>query len=349
MFWQAYRYILQNMDKKDSHIELLDRFFRGLTSPEEDVQLKSWIKQPDFQQKFSAYYQQCWALAPDTMDKAVQNEMFTELLSQIDASSTTETKVLKTRNRFLRQIGRYAAVACIILAVGSGAYYAGVKRPADDANTEVTMSVSNGQKADIILADGTKVYINSDSRIVYDNTYNKKTRMVSLEGEAYFEVAKNPDKRFIVEAKGMQVEALGTSFNVNAYQNDNKIIASLFSGSVRVSYDRHVAILKPHESVKVDLLNRSFSRYKDESMQNIALWRKNEITFDGEPLEEITHIMSRLYNTTICIEDESLKKVCYIGTIRNNNLENFIDIINLTTPVVYENKGDTVFLRKRVP
>ena len=129
MFWQAYRYILQNMDKKDSHIELLDRFFRGLTSPEEDVQLKSWIKQPDFQQKFSAYYQQCWALAPDTMDKAVQNEMFTELLSQIDASSTTETKVLKTRNRFLRQIGRYAAVACIILAVGSGAYYAGVKRP----------------------------------------------------------------------------------------------------------------------------------------------------------------------------------------------------------------------------
>ena len=84
-------------------------------------------------------------------------------------------------------------------------------------------------------------------------------------------------------------------------------------------------------------------------MQNIALWRKNEITFDGESLEEITNIMSRLYNTTICIEDESLKKVCYIGTIRNNNLENFIDIINLTTPVVYENKGDTVFLRKRVP
>ena len=134
------------MDKKDSHIELLDRFFRGLTSPEEDVQLKSWIKRPDFQQKFSAYYQQCWALAPDTMDKAVQNEMFTELLSQIDASSTTETKVLKTRNRFLRQIGRYAAVACIILAVGSGAYYAGVKRPADDANTEVTMSYPTGRR-----------------------------------------------------------------------------------------------------------------------------------------------------------------------------------------------------------
>ena len=162
------------MDKKDSHIELLERFFRGLTSHKEDVQLKSWIKQPDFQQNFSVYYQQCWALAPDTMDKAVQNEMLTELLSWIDKSSTTEAKVLKTRNRFLRQIGRYAAAACIILAVGSGAYYVGVKRPTDDTNTAVTMSVSNGQRADIILADGTKIYLNSDSRIVYDNAYNKK-------------------------------------------------------------------------------------------------------------------------------------------------------------------------------
>ena len=155
--------------------------------------------------------------------------MFTELLSQIDASSTTETKVLKTRNRFLRQIGRYAAVACIILAVGSGAYYAGVKRPADDANTEVTMSVSNGQKADIILADGTKVYINSDSRIVYDNTYNKKTRMVSLEGEAYFEVAKDKEKPFIVKANGINVQALGTSFNIRAHKDDKSVAVRMYN------------------------------------------------------------------------------------------------------------------------
>ena len=147
----------------------------------------------------------------------------------------------------------------------------------------------------------------------------------------------------------MQVEALGTAFNINAYRDGDKMIASLFSGSVRVSYDDHVAILRPYESVRVDLPSRSFTQYKDESMASIALWRENEISFDGESLEEIAHIMNRLYNTTIHIEDESLKKECYIGTIRNNSLENFIDIINLTTPVVYENKGDTVFLKRRTP
>ena len=312
------------MDKKDSHIELLDRFFRGLTSPEEDVQLKSWIKRPDFQQKFSAYYQQCWALAPDTMDKAVQNEMFTELLSQIDASSTTETKVLKTRNRFLRQIGRYAAVACIILAVGSGAYYAGVKRPADDANTEVTMSVSNGQKADIILADGTKVYINSDSRIVYDNTYNKKTRMVSLEGEAYFEVAKDKEKPFIVKANGINVQALGTSFNIRAHKDDKSVAVILISGKVKVDDGRHEAYMKPNERLVCNLTN--------------------ELAFYGESFEEICTMLTRMYNCKFIFKNEKVKQYTYHGIIKNSSLNNVLEYISQAGGINYKIKSDNTIV-----
>lgn len=290
-------------------------------------------------------FETAWKESPDEMPRDVQERMYRRLSRELDEK---KTKTILLRSRFSWKVWPQIAVACIIIVLGLVNYRMNDKQK-QLSTQNFTVFAEKGQRAFITLPDSTKVWLNSDTKISYPADYGLKERNVTLVGEAYFEVAKNPDKRFIVEAKGMQVEALGTSFNVNAYQNDNKIIASLFSGSVRVSYDRHVAILKPHESVKVDLLNRSFSRYKDESMQNIALWRKNEITFDGESLEEITHIMSRLYNTTICIEDESLKKVCYIGTIRNNNLENFIDIINLTTPVVYENKGDTVFLRKRVP
>lgn len=290
-------------------------------------------------------FETAWKESPDEMPRDVQERMYRRLSRELDEK---KTKTILLRSRFSWKVWPQIAVACIIIVLGLVNYRMNDKQK-QLSTQNFTVLAEKGQRAFITLPDSTKVWLNSDTKISYPADYGLKERNVTLVGEAYFEVAKNPDKRFIVEAKGMQVEALGTSFNVNAYQNDNKIIASLFSGSVRVSYDRHVAILKPHESVKVDLLNRSFSRYKDESMQNIALWRKNEITFDGESLEEITHIMSRLYNTTICIEDESLKKVCYIGTIRNNNLENFIDIINLTTPVVYENKGDTVFLRKRVP
>ena len=326
-------------------IELLHRLIAGTTTEEENRQLMEWFRQCASKEEFFMLFETAWKESPDEMPRDVQERMYRRLSRELDEK---KSKTILLRSRFSWKIWPQIAVACIIIVLGLVNYRMNDKQK-QLSTQNFTVLAEKGQRAFITLPDSTKVWLNSDTKISYPADYGLKERNVTLVGEAYFEVAKNPDKRFIVEAKGMQVEALGTSFNVNAYQNDNKIIASLFSGSVRVSYDRHVAILKPHESVKVDLLNRSFSRYKDESMQNIALWRKNEITFDGESLEEITHIMSRLYNTTICIEDESLKKVCYIGTIRNNNLENFIDIINLTTPVVYENKGDTVFLRKRVP
>lgn len=326
-------------------IELLHRLIAGTTTEEENRQLMEWFRQCASKEEFFMLFETAWKESPDEMPRDVQERMYRRLSRELDEK---KTKTILLRSRFSWKVWPQIAVACIIFVLGLVNYRMNDKQK-QLSTQNFTVLAEKGQRAFITLPDSTKVWLNSDTKISYPADYGLKERNVTLVGEAYFEVAKNPDKRFIVEAKGMQVEALGTSFNVNAYQNDNKIIASLFSGSVRVSYDRHVAILKPHESVKVDLLNRSFSRYKDESMQNIALWRKNEITFDGESLEEITHIMSRLYNTTICIEDESLKKVCYIGTIRNNNLENFIDIINLTTPVVYENKGDTVFLRKRVP
>ena len=326
-------------------IELLHRLIAGTTTEEENRQLMEWFRQCASKEEFFMLFETAWKESPDEMPRDVQERMYRRLSRELDEK---KTKTILLRSRFSWKVWPQIAVACIIIVLGLVNYRMNDKQK-QLSTQNFTVLAEKGQRAFITLPDSTKVWLNSDTKISYPADYGLKERNVTLVGEAYFEVAKNPDKRFIVEAKGMQVEALGTSFNVNAYQNDNKIIASLFSGSVRVSYDRHVAILKPHESVKVDLLNRSFSRYKDESMQNIALWRKNEITFDGESLEEITHIMSRLYDTTICIEDESLKKVCYIGTIRNNNLENFIDIINLTTPVVYENKGDTVFLRKRVP
>ena len=326
-------------------IELLHRLIAGTTTEEENRQLMEWFRQCASKEEFFMLFETAWKESPDEMPRDVQERMYRRLSRELDEK---KTKTILLRSRFSWKVWPQIAVACIIIVLGLVNYRMNDKQK-QLSTQNFTVLAEKGQRAFITLPDSTKVWLNSDTKISYPADYGLKERNVTLVGEAYFEVAKNPDKRFIVEAKGMQVEALGTSFNVNAYQNDNKIIASLFSGSVRVSYDRHVAILKPHESVKVDLLNRSFSRYKDESMQNIALWRKNEITFDGESLEEITHIMSRLYNTTICIEDESLKKVCYIGTIRNNNLENFIDIINLATPVAYENKGDTVFLRKRVP
>ncbi|KKB57606.1 FecR family protein [Parabacteroides gordonii] len=328
-------------------IELLHRLIAGSTTEEENRELMEWFRQCASQEEFFMLFENVWKDSPDEMPRDVQERMYRRLNRDLGEEKKT-IKVIPWHSYFSRKIWQRVAVACIIVVL-SLANYNMFHKQKQLSTQNFTVSAEKGQRAFVTLPDSTKVWLNSDTKISYPADYGMKERNVALMGEAYFEVAKNPDKRFIVETKGMQVEALGTAFNINAYKNDNKIIASLFSGSVRVSYEDHVTILKPHESVKVDLLTRDFFQYEDNTMKDIALWRENEITFDGESLEEIAHIINRLYNTTIYIEDESLKKECYIGTVRNNSLENFIDIINLTTPVVYENKGDTVFLKRRDP
>ena len=251
---------------------------------------------------------------------------------------------MKTRNRFLRQIGRYAAVACIILAVGSGAYYAGVKRPADDANTEVTMSVSNGQKADIILADGTKVYINSDSRIVYDNAYNKKTRIVSLEGEAYFEVAKDKEKPFIVKANGINVQALGTSFNIRAHKNDKSVAVILISGKVKVDDGRHEAYMKPNERLVCNLTNGQFEKSELHPNANNLLWRSNELALYGESFEEICTMLTRMYNCKFIFKNEKAKQYTYHGIIKNGSLNNVLEYISQAGGINYKIESDNTII-----
>lgn len=328
-------------------IELLHRLIAGSTTEEENRQLMEWFRQCASKEEFFMLFKTAWEESSDEMPRDIQERMYRQLNHNLDKEKK-QIKVVSMLPHFSWKIWQRVAVACIIIVLSLVNY--NMNHRQKQLSTQNFMVLAEkGQRAFVTLPDSTKVWLNSDTKISYPADYGMKERNVTLVGEAYFEVAKNPNKRFIVEAKGMQVEALGTAFNINAYRDDNKIIASLFSGSVRVSYNDHVAILKPHESVKVDLLAKSFFQYKDGDMQDIALWRENEITFNGESLEEITRIINRLYNTTIYIEDESLKKECYIGTIRNNSLENFIDIINLTTPVVYEYKGDTVFLKRKTP
>ncbi len=338
MFCRLCGYILQNMEKKDYHIELLDRFFRGLTSPEEDVLLKSWIRQPDFKQRFIAYYQQCWTLAPNTMDKVVQDEILTELLSKIDTPPIIETTFPKIKSSFLYRIGRYAAVVCAALVIGSSAYYIGTNHASNNElkNTPVIMSVSNGQKADIILADGTKVYINSDSKIIYDNSYNKKTRILTLEGEAYFEVAKNEEKPFIVRANGINVQALGTSFNVSAHKKDKSVAVILINGKVKVDNGSHETYMKPNERLVCNLTNGKFEKSELHPNTNYLLWRSNELAFYGESFEEICTILARMYNCKFIFKNEKAKQYTYHGIIKNSSLNNVLEYASRASGIKYK-------------
>ena len=325
-------------------IELLHRLIDGTTTADENRQLMDWFRQTSSKEEFFRLFESAWKDSSEEMPKDIQERMYRRLSRNLDREKKlTATIPLPRRSLKNYWIQITAACAILILCIVN---YTFVNKQKQFSAQNFTVVAEKGQRAYVTLPDSTKVWLNSDTKISYPANYGMKERNVSLDGEAYFEVAKNKEKRFVVEANGMEVEALGTSFNINAYKSDKKIIATLFSGSVRVSYETYKEVLKPYESVNVDLLTHKISLSKDVNREG-ALWRENEIVFDGETLGEIAHIMNRLYNTNIYIEDETLKNECYVGIIRNNSLENFIDIINLTTPITYENKGDTLYLKRK--
>lgn len=331
----------------NTKIALLDRFMRGETSPEEEQQLLTWFREVDSQEDILSFYRQRWhESATKEISEEVQLRMFNQIKYRINAEKTTLLKNNRKQNkRRLLRWGQYAAaiLLCVIVGITSHLY----TRQSMTEMKEYRVEAEKGQRANVTLPDGTKVWLNSHTQIVYTNHYGVKDRVVDLRGEAYFEVAKDKERRFIVKAAGLDVEALGTTFNVKAYQEDDDVIATLFSGSVRATGGKHSVILSPAQQVAFSRENETLVVDNPENIGYSSMWRDNELAFEGETLNEIAIRLNRLYNVQIEFKSEKIKQYRFSGVIKNNSLDNVFEIISLTSPILYESVGDTIILSER--
>lgn len=326
--------------------ELLHRFIKEGTTEEENHLLRQWFEQSTSQEEFYRLFDQLWSESSSDLPKEIQKRIYCKFQNKLKTSKHPPKVKLHRLFPAWQKIAVAVIISALVLSNCLTLDYT-LDSQEQLALQYFTVSAEKGQRAFLTLPDSTKVWLNSDTRISYPANYGLKDRNVLLEGEAFFDVAKEPGKRFIVNANNMKVEALGTTFNINAYNGENNIIVSLFTGSLRVRYNDYSTILNPNESVKAELLSKRILLNRGSDVASAAAWRSNELVFSGESLEEIARIMNRLYNVSVVIEDESIKKETYAGTIHNCNLQNMIDIIGLTTSVTYEYKGDVLYIRKR--
>ena len=206
------------------------------------------------------------------------------------------------------------------------------------------VTVERGQKANITLPDGSKVWLNSESKLTYSPNFNVKSRELQLDGEAYFEVAHNPDKPFIVSCNDISVEALGTAFGVKAYSEDNMISSILMRGKVRVTTPDGEAVLLPNDRISYDKTTRKKNLSSVTNATDFTGWIHNELRFENESLGDIAKTIERIYNVEVKFASENLKKQRYTGTINNNSLENVLNIISLTSPVAFQINNQQVTL-----
>lgn len=209
------------------------------------------------------------------------------------------------------------------------------------------VQTDNSDRSFTQLPDGSRIWLNKGTKIEYNQQFGIRNRNVLLNGEAYFEVAKNKKLAFVVKTKSIDVTALGTSFNVNAYDDGNEVTTTLYTGKVNVqsTLTGYKTILNPFE-VAV------FSKTKDKittyvfSGPDKPVWMEPEFRFDMLPLIDITKQLEHNYNVVFVYRNQKIKHLKFSGTFdRDEKLDEILRVIKINTNIDYAIKNDSVIIK----
>lgn len=201
--------------------------------------------------------------------------------------------------------------------------------------------VDKGERIQIMFQDGTRVYINSDSKLKYPKKFALNTREVFLEGEAYFVVAKNKNRPFIVNLNGPAIQVVGTSFNVQDYPDNKDIVVCLDEGSINLTLPTEKKYpVRPGERLIYNKESNECTISRMENMHRLSMWKQNVIVFKDTPLPEVIKVLNRWYDVDFRIEDERALTYVYTLTSDNTLLEKVLMDLEKIAPVKFDYNED---------
>ncbi|MGE6356223.1 FecR family protein [Flavobacterium sp. NPDC079362] len=210
-----------------------------------------------------------------------------------------------------------------------------------------TLKVPYGKRFKLTLSDGTVVSLNSGTTLRYPEQFGiNGKRNVYLTGEAFFEVAKDKEHPFIVSANQVDVEVLGTKFNVSAYPENPTVNSTLVEGSIQmyeVENKQNVILLKPNQMATWQNNSKKITT-KEVDPAFYSAWTKGELAFKDTPFSTIAKIIQRTYDVEIINENTVLARQNFTGTIKisESSVENILELLKRDTPFNYSIKGNTI-------
>ncbi|ADY51668.1 anti-FecI sigma factor, FecR [Pseudopedobacter saltans DSM 12145] len=210
-----------------------------------------------------------------------------------------------------------------------------------------TISTPNGQLSQINLPDGTKVWLNAESSLKYPVAFIGNKRLVELNGEAYFEVAKNKEKPFVVKAKDSEIKVLGTKFNVSAYSDDNFTKTTLAEGLVSIAKEKTSKLLKPGQQALI-LNNQSAIDITNVDTEEAMAWKNGYFMFNNMDIKTVMTMISRWYDIEVEYQGKTENEV-FIGTVsRFEDIEKLLRTIELTGIVHFKISDNSNKKRRKV-
>lgn len=265
--------------------EILYRFFRGTANSEENKKVREYLETSTENWKEYLY----------------ERKLFDAVL--LNGGFELENKLQKRRmlfHLFMKESIKIAAI--LVFAIGISYLWL---QSADSSETKTVINTLHGQMANVTLPDGTKVWLNSDTRLEFPNTFAKDKREINIDGEAYFEVAHNAKKPFVVHtAKEETVEVLGTKFYVEAYSKTEDFETSLIEGSVRVNAGKSSLVISPFQRA---ILKNGKIEVEEITNLDVYRWREGLICFKNEHFADILKGLEKYYGVKIEISDKDIK------------------------------------------
>ena len=280
--------------------DILYRFFEGHATVDEMKSVKEWAEASEENNRLFR------------RERKLFNAM---VLVGHSKESGILTKENKKKNYFIREFLKIASI--IIITVGVTAALFSIGEDKDDVNIAMqTITVPAGQRVNLDLPDGTNVWLNAGTKMQYPISFMQGKREVILDGEAYFEVAHNEKSPFVVHTHALDVEVLGTKFNVEAYSKRKVFETSLIQGKVRVkSPDNEKVSVTLHPNYKTTLKSGKLVVSKIDDY-NVYRWKEGLYCFKNKPFAEIMQDLERYYDLNIQLDKQGIAKVALTGKFR---------------------------------
>lgn len=326
--------------KKKIHKKLFAKYYWGITNEQERKEiLESHESDEMLKQQWENYHAIKLVTPQPDHDKMTHN---------INQRINQSLKKKEKRSLFSSFIMKYAAAGIITLLASSVLVYLLWYSPvAIDHVAMIEKENPRGQRSELLLPDGSKVWLNAESKITYPEDFKGNNRIVSLEGEAYFDVIKNDKKPFVVKTNRIDIEVIGTGFNVMAYPCDETITTTLVNGKVSVrrldSKTQKVqkAILTPNHQA---IYYKSEDKFVLDRVDVIKFtsWKQGKLIFDNIPFIEMVNVLERWYGTEILLQEDLRYKYHYTLTITDESITEVMNLVKKTTPSVEITKNENV-------
>jgi len=316
-------------------------YFNGQLPPVEEAELINWLNSEERNKAYFLNMKE--SLDPQKMKHPLLKSSFAELQSKLIINQSFRSKDSDQLRLFRISFLRIAAMLAIALISGFSIAYLFIQPKT--SKTEVVWfetHVPRGEKSQLLLPDGSKVWVNSESKIAYPSNFMDGDREIKLTGEAYFEVAKSEGKPFTVKTNDYSVRVLGTKFNVMAYPDFGRTETSLIEGKIEIQKGEQSIPVVPGEIFSYS--DNQFTIIEKNTSQS-ALWKDDIFDFERITFKELVVRLERWYDVEIEIKNAELYSIVYSGIFKNEEtIWQVLNTFQLTLPIEYKRVDSRKFV-----